>query len=69
MEGTLIDQDSMQVEVDNVMVDSERRFDEDSFVKVFGETSSRKQSQEPSTHSNKVLKSVQQEMLVENATR
>jgi len=49
VEGTLIDQDSTQAEFENVMVDLERRFDEDSFVQVFGETSSRKQSQEPST--------------------
>ena len=49
VEGTLIDQDSTQVEVDNVMEDLERRFNEDSFVQVFEETSSRKQSQETNT--------------------
>jgi len=49
VEGTLIDQDSTQVEVDNVWVDLERKIDENSFVQVPGETSSPKQSQEPST--------------------
>lgn len=53
MEGTIIDQDSTQVEIDNVMVDLERRFDEDSFLQVFGETSSRKKSQEPNTQPSK----------------
>lgn len=42
VEGTLIDQDSTQVEVDNVWVDLERRLDEDSFVQVPGETSSQR---------------------------
>jgi hypothetical protein len=37
VEGTLIEQDSTQVEVDNVMKDLERRLDEDSFVQVPGE--------------------------------
>ena len=39
-EGTLVDQESTQVAVDNVLVDLERRLDEDSFVQVSGETSS-----------------------------
>jgi len=49
VEGTLVDQDSTQVAIDNVMVDLERRFDEDSFAQVPRETSSQRQSQESST--------------------
>jgi len=49
VEGTLIDWDSIQVEVGNVWVYLERNIDENSFVQVPRETSSLKQPQEPST--------------------
>ena len=41
VEGTLIEQDSTHVEVENVMKDLERRLALDSFVQVLGESSER----------------------------
>jgi len=38
VEGTLINRDSTEVVVDNVLMDLDRRLDEDSFVQVPGES-------------------------------
>ncbi len=59
VEGTLVDQDSTQVAVDNVLVDLERRLDEDSFVQVSEETSSQNQSQEHNTQPSEQQKSLE----------
>ena len=40
VEGTLIGQDSTKVVLDNVLMDLNRRLDEDSFVQVLGESKS-----------------------------
>jgi len=45
VEGTLIDRDSTEVVVDNVLMDLDRRLDEDSFVQVPGESRSQRQAQ------------------------
>ena len=60
MEGTLVDQDSTQVAFDNVLVDLERRLDEDSSVQVLGEASSQQKSQEHNTHPSERQKSSKQ---------
>jgi len=45
VEGTLIDHDSTKVVVDNVLMDLDKRIDEDSFVQVPGESQSQRQAQ------------------------
>ena len=67
MEGTLVDQDSTQVAVDNVMVDLEGRFDEDSFVQVPGEISSQRQSEEPCTQPSEKAEDLEQKRSLEQA--
>jgi len=48
VENTLVDQDSTEVVIDNVLMDLETRLDKDLFVQVPGETQSQRQSQEHS---------------------
>lgn len=45
VEKTLIDWERTEDVVDNVLVDLDRRFDEDSFVQVLGESQSQRKSQ------------------------
>jgi len=53
MENTLIDRDSTEVVVDNVLIDLERGLDEDSFVLVLGESQSQRETQEHSEQKEK----------------
>jgi len=48
VENTLVDRDSTEVAVNNVLIDLERRLDEDSFVQVLGESQSQRETQEHS---------------------
>ena len=48
MENTLVDRDSTEVVVNNVLIDLERRLDEDSFEQVPGESQSQRETQEHS---------------------
>lgn len=45
MENTLVDQDSTKLVFDNVLIELERRLDEDSFLQVLGESQSQRESQ------------------------
>ena len=45
VQGTLIDRDSTEVVVDNVLIDLDIKLNEDSFVQVLGESQSQRQSQ------------------------
>ena len=43
MENTLVDRDSTETVVNNVLIDLDRKLDEDSFLQVSGETQSQRQ--------------------------
>ena len=45
VENTLVDQDSTENVINNVLIDLDRIIDEDSFVQVSGETQSQRKSQ------------------------
>ena len=48
VENTLVDRDSTEVVVDDVLIDLERRLDEDSFIQVPRESLSQRETQEHS---------------------
>lgn len=58
VENTLVDRDSTEVIVNNVLIDLERRLDEDSFVQVLGESQSQRETQK---HSEKLVEEGPQE--------
>ena len=46
VENTLVERDSTEIVVNNVLIDLERRLDDDSFVQVLGESLSQRETQE-----------------------
>ena len=52
VENTLVDRDRTEVFVNNLLIDLEKRIDEDSFVQVPGESQSQREIEE---HSEKLV--------------